>query len=176
MFVATQLQGQKKFNLQVKGIQIDLNGKMLTGYSSEFDFSREEVRMGWWKYARTFGNPLDMRTYYQVKIPSETTDGNVDLTMYALTIEENGIVNFKLGIEDKKYKVQVEEMMKVFKKDFYIQFYIDELKIIELEAEDLSNKYERAIDEEKDEILNSLNIKKLEMERLKVEIRKVEEE
>ncbi len=154
---------------------LGLEGKILTGYVSSFDFSREEVRRGWWKYARQFGNPIDMREFYKVKIPSTTTDGNVDLTIYSQTLADASATKFKIGLEEKKYKVQVEELLKDFKKDFYIQHYLGELKLKELEAEKYSSQYESALDDEdKSEALNNLNSKREEIERLKEEIRKVE--
>ncbi|MEP1095331.1 MAG: hypothetical protein ABJG78_09495, partial [Cyclobacteriaceae bacterium] len=65
---------------------------------------------------------------------------------------------------------------RVFKKDFYIQFYLDELKLKELEAEKYSSQYESALqDEEKSVALTLLNSTKQEMELLKEEIRKVEQ-
>lgn len=166
--------GQKKFDLIVNETSLELEEKILTGYASMFDFTREEVRKGWWKYARQFGNPVDMREYYKVKIPSQTTDGNVDLTIFAQTLGEGGTVTFKIGLEEKKYKVQVEELLKVFKKDLYIQYYLAELKLKELEAEKYTSQYESALDDEKYSILDSLTSKKREIELLKDEIRKLE--
>jgi len=121
------------------------------------------------------GSPLDMRTYYQVKIPSETNDGNVDLTIYSQTVEEGGKIIFKIGLEEKKYKVQVEELIKIFKKNLYIQFYLAELKLCELEAESIASEYASAVlDSKKDELLNVLTVKREVVEKLKEEVRKVE--
>lgn len=176
MFGLIQLNAQKKFDLDVESSTLDLDGKSLTGYSSSFDFTREETRNGWWKYARQFGSPLDMRTYYRVKIPSETTDGNVDLVIFTQAIEQNGQTVFSMGIEEEKYKIQVEELLKVFKREFYIQYYLDQLKLKENEATNYSEQYaDTSITDEKDKILTQLNTAREAVERLKEEIRKVEE-
>ncbi len=172
MFSCFLISGQKKFDLGLEATSFEAEGKTLTGYSSSFDFTRDEVRKGWWRYARKFGSPLDMRTYYKVKIPSETTDGNIDLWIYTQTINEAGVVTFHVGLEESKYKVQVEELLREFKKSHYIQFYLDELKLRELEAERLSSAYESALlDEEKEKALTDLKSKQNEIEKLKGEIR-----
>jgi hypothetical protein len=177
LFGASNLNAQKAFDLEVKDTSLNLDGKSVVGYLTEFDFTREEVRKGWWKYARQFGSPLDMRTYYLVKISSETTDGNVDLSIYSQALEEGGKAFFKLGVEEEKYKVQVEELIKVFKKDFYIKFYLAELSLKEVEAEKYSGQFASAVlGEEKSEALNALNLLREEIEWLKEEIRKVEEQ
>lgn len=176
LFGLLQVNGQKRFELSVAGTSLDLEGKSVVGFVSEFDFTKEQVRRGWWKYARQFGNPSDMRTYYEVKIPAGATDGNVDLVIYTQTLAEAGKTLFKLGLKEEKYKAQAEELIKVFKKDFYIQFYLAELKLKELEAEKFSSQYESAVEEEeKSDALTLLNGKKEEIEFLKEEIRKVEQ-
>ncbi len=175
MFAFGTNEAQKKFDLSVNGIIFNIDGKKLVGYESSFDFTKEEVRKGWWRYVRSFGSPVDMRTYYLVKIPAQSTDGNVDLNIYAQTTGEKGPAKFKIGIEDKKYKVQVEELIKVFKKDFYIQYYLAKLKVKEEEAERIANDYaSTSIDTEKEKLLTALNKKKEQVDWLKEEIRKIE--
>ncbi|MEP5611852.1 MAG: hypothetical protein ABJP45_06355 [Cyclobacteriaceae bacterium] len=176
LFGFLQVNGQKRFDLTINGTSLDLDGESLTGFGSEFDFTRDEVRKGWWKYARQFGSPLDMRTYYEVTIPAAASDGNVDLLVFAQTIEEGGKTLFKIGLKEEKYKTQAKELLRVFKKDFYIQFYLAELKLKELAAQKYSSQYETALqEEEKSAALTLLNSTKQEMEFLKEEIRKVEQ-
>ncbi|MEP1095045.1 MAG: hypothetical protein ABJG78_08030, partial [Cyclobacteriaceae bacterium] len=111
LFGFLQVTGQKRFDLAIKSTSIDLDEKGLAGFGSEFDFTRDEVRKGWWKYARQFGNPLDMRTYYEVTIPAAASDGNVDLLVFAQTIEEGGKTLFKIGLKEEKYKSQAKELL-----------------------------------------------------------------
>lgn len=175
MFSFNVINGQKKFDLSANGIVFKIDGKKLVGYESSFDFTKEEVRKGWWRYVRAFGSPVDMRTYYLVKIPAQSTDGNVDLSIYAQTTGDGVPAQFKIGIEDKKYKVQVEELIKVFKKDFYIQYYLSKLKVKEQEAERIANDYASASEElQKEKLLSTLSSKKEQVDWLKEEIRKIE--
>lgn len=167
--------GQKKFDLTLSSSSLDLGEKQIDGISSAFDFTRDEVRKGWWKYAKRFGSPLDMRTYYEVKIPASLNEGNVDLKVFAQSIESGDQTDFKIGMAEDQYKTQAEALLKAFKKDFYIQYYLNEIKVIELEAAKYSGQYESAIDgDEKERLLSSIEQVKLKVEQLKEEIRKVE--
>ena len=159
----------------VSPTSLDLESKSVVGFGTEFDFTKEQVRRGWWKYARQFGNPSDMRTYYEVTIPADATDGNVNLVIYTQTLVEGKTI-FKLGLKEEKYKSQAKELMRVFKKDFYIQFYLEQLKTKELEAQKFSSQYESAVgEEEKSAALILLDAKRDEIEFLKEEIRKIEQ-
>lgn len=176
LLVSTMLSAQKSFDLQTNESNFSLAEKSLIGYQSSFDFSVEEVKKGWWRYARQFGSPLDMRTHYQVKIPAESTDGNVDLFIYSETFASDGKVQFRLGLENQKYKKQAKELLRDFKKDMYIQYYLGEIKLLEIEAEKLSRNYESAISkEEESSALSGLNQKKVETEKLKEKIREIEQ-
>lgn len=168
-------EAQKKFDLSVNGIVFNIDGKKLNGYETSFDFDREEVRKGWWRYVRAFGTPMDMRSYYLAKIPAQSTDGNIDLTIYAQTKGETVPVEFKIGIESDKYKAQVEELIKVFKKDFYIQYYLAKLRVKEQEAGRIASEYASSeSDVDKEKLLTTLNAKKEQVDWLKEEIRKIE--
>ena len=177
MFSTGSTIGQKKFDLSLKGGSLEIGGVSLTGYQTQFDFAREEVRKGWWKYARQFGNPLDMRTHYEVTVPSDHTDGNIDLKIYAQSVDGAEGSIFNVGIESEKYKVQVEELLKEFKRHFYIQYYVEEIKLKDLEAAGLSRKYESAkLDEDKQTALNDLNAVQREVDRLRKVIKMIEGE
>lgn len=156
-------------------MEFEVAGQTVTGFQTTFDFGREEVRRGWWKYAKQFGNPLDMRSYYQVRIPAETTDGNLDLTIYSQTLLEESKIVFKLGLEDKKYKPQLEQLLVDFKRDFYIQHYLNEIHLVELSSARLSDEYAASsTSSNKDELLRDLQSKQAEIARLKGEIKVIE--
>lgn len=135
--------------------QITLEGKTLIGYATQFDFSREEVRKGWWKYAREFGSPLNMQSYYKVTIPSETTNGNVDLEIYTQTTDDVQGVRFFLGLESETYKDQALTMLRDFKKKFYINSLIEEIESNQKESVKLSAEYRNEVLESKQKQLLS---------------------
>ncbi len=166
--------GQKRFDSNIAAAQFDAGRISITGYKTGFDFEREDVRRGWWKYAKQFGNPLDMRIYYQVKIPSETTDGNVDLLIFSQTVYENGESVFSLGLENDKYDVQIQKLLVDFKSHFYINHYLREIKLKQLDAQRLSEEYATSFDQDKKkELLDSIKNKENEVEELKEQIRKI---
>ncbi|MEO1255432.1 MAG: hypothetical protein AAFY41_11190, partial [Bacteroidota bacterium] len=121
LFISLLTFAQKRYDTSTSEAKITLEGKDLVGYETTFDFAREEVRKGWWKYAKAFGNPLNMKSYYKVTIPSETNEGNVDLEVYTQSIAgESGGTSFFLGLENEKYQQQALALIADFKKKFYI--------------------------------------------------------
>ncbi len=99
-----------------------------------FDFSAEEVNLGWWKYAKRFALPQNQRTHYEVTIPA--TDNSRAVVIYTQVEEKDGKpVWFKLGLqlgdvskdEKAKYQDQAESMLLDFKRSFYLRFYEEQL-------------------------------------------------
>lgn len=175
MFISFSTFGQKSFDTKAAPAQLSLEGKTLNGYKTTFDFGWEKVRRGWWEYAREFSSPLNMKTYYKVTIPSETTDGNVDLVIFTQTTDGNGGTEFFLGLENEKYKKQALTMILDFKKGFYIDDLVEQIEDKQKKADDLSNEYRDAVMEtEKQQILNQLNKLEEEIEQLKAEIKSIE--
>jgi hypothetical protein len=175
LFISFSTFGQKKYDTKATSAQLSLEGKTLSGYKASFDFGWEEVRRGWWEYAREFASPLNMKTYYKVTIPSETTDGNVDLLIYTQTTDGKGGTEFFLGLENEKYKKQALTMILDFKKGFYIDDLVEQIEGKQGKADDLSRKYRDAVMEtEKQQILNQLNKLEEEIEQLRAEIKSIE--
>lgn len=175
MFITIATFGQKKYESKAASSQLTLEGKSLSGYKTSFDFAWEDVRKGWWKYARDFGTPLNMKSYYKVTIPSQTTDGNVNLEIFTQATKSKKGSDFFLGLQNKKYEEQALTMILDFKKKFYIQHMVDLLDRAIEKADNLSDLYEEASTEaEKKEILERLNKAEIDMELIKEQIREIE--
>ncbi len=176
MFVSIFTFAQKKYDKKTSSEEISLEEKQLSGYKTAFDFSREDVRKGWWKYARAFGSPLNMKSYYKVTIPSETTDGNVDLEIYTQTIaREGGGTEFFLGLENDTYKEQALTMILDFKKKLYINELVEEISQNQKTANDLSNQYlDELLDDKRKELLDSIAKIEVEINLLMQEIKVIE--
>lgn len=166
---------QKKYVPKATSAQLSLEGKTLKGYSTNFDFGREEVRRGWWEYARAFGAPLNMKSYYKVTVPAQVNDGNVDIEIFTQTTDEKGGAEFFLGVENEKYNEQAQAMILDFKKEFYIKALVEQIEEKQQKADDLSAAYRDAVLEtRKQELLDQITAKEEEIERLKQEIKKIE--
>lgn len=166
---------QKKYSPKAASSQLILEGKSLTGYSTNFDFAREEVRKGWWKFAREFGSPLNMKTYYKVTIPSERTDGNIDLEIFTQTTDGQGGTDFFLGLENKTYKEQARTMLRDFKKKFYINDLLDQIDANQAKSEKLSGEYRNAVLESKQqELLNEITALEEVNQQLREQIKAIE--
>lgn len=166
---------QKQYSPGTESTQLSLEGKSVKGYKTNFDFGWEEVRRGWWEYARKFGSPLNMKTYYKVTVPSGTTDGNVDMEIFTQTTDGKGGSDFFLGLENEKYKDQALAMLLDFKKNFYIQDLLEQIDEKQKEADDLSTKYRDAVSEsEREETLKNIRQLEKDVEGFKEEIKKIE--
>lgn len=166
---------QNNYGTKTESTQLSLEGKTLRGYRTNFDYGWEEVRRGWWEYARKFGSPLNMKTYYKVTIPSETTDGNVDLEIFTQTTECKGGTDFFLGLENETYKEQALALLIDFKKSFYINDLVEEIEEKQKLADDLGDEYrEMVLESRKQKLLQKINQLEKEVEALKERIKEVE--
>ncbi len=175
MFAVLLTFGQKSYVPKANAAQVKLEGKSLKGYKTNFDFTWEEVRRGWWEYAREFGAPLNMKTYYKVTIPSETTDGNIDLEIFTQSTEVKGGTDFFLGLENEKFKEQAFSLILDFKKKFYIKDLVERIEEKQEKADDLSDAYrDSVIEETKQSLLNQIETIEGEVEILKRRIKEIE--
>ncbi|WP_420576881.1 hypothetical protein [Ekhidna sp.] len=175
LFTLTVGFAQKKYSPKATAAQLSLEGKALKGYTTNFDFGWEEVRRGWWEYARAFGAPLNMKTYYKVTVPSQISDGNVDIEIFTQTTDGNGGSDFFLGVENEKYNEQALAMILDFKKEFYIKDLLERIEDKQEKADDLSDEYrDAALETKKQELLNQIAEIEKEIEGLKAEIKMIE--
>ena len=166
---------QKKYEPKASAAQLSLEGKTLKGYTTNFDFGREDVRRGWWEYAREFGAPLNMKTYYKVTVPSQINDGNVDIVIFTQTTDGNGGSDFFLGVENEKYNEQALAMILDFKKEFYIKDLVERIEEKQEKADDLSDEYRDAVLEgKKQDLLNQITAIEQEIEGLRQRIKTIE--
>lgn len=175
MFAAISVWAQKKYDNQITAASKSLEGKSLSGYSTQFDFDRESVRRGWWEYSREFGSPLNMKTYYKVKIPSTSNEGNVDILIFTQTEAGTSGVVFFLGVESDQFKDQAKSLLQDFKKSFYIDDLLSQINDKQKSAKNLSDEYEDTVlDTKREELLSQITVLKDEIEKLKTEIREIE--
>jgi len=98
-----------------------------------------------------------MKTYYKVTVPSDVSDGNVDLIIYAQTKGDERGVSFFLGIQEKTFDEQIQSLIIDFKKKFYINKLLVKIEKKEAQAKQLSKEYEDAIAmEDKEKILDRI--------------------
>ncbi len=116
-----------------------------------------------------------MRSHYLVTIPSEATDGNVDLTIYSQTFSEQDKIRFNLGLEDKQFQSQLEQLLLDFKRDFYVRYYLREIHLATGTAARISEEYASETQKDrKNQLLNELTAKQVAIKKLKEEIKAIE--
>ena len=127
----------QSFDKKITSDKLTLPNKEVTGYSTSFDFTQEEIRLAWWKYAKKFALPKNMRTHYEVRIPE--SESAREVVIYSQSFGDSKPSTFKLGIkttgmssdEKKKYSNQAKSMILDFKRWYYLRHYEDKLKKLE---------------------------------------------
>ena len=174
LFSSTLTYGQGTYTNSIQESATTLEEKAIGGYVTDFDFSREQLRRGWWEYSRKFGSPINMKTYYKVKIPSDYTDGDVDLLIYTKTEAADQGVTFFLGVAETEFREQAKNLLIDFKRDFYIKSLIRKVESKQKEAIQLSESYHaNPVFDERTKILSRLLEMEKSIETLKEEIKEI---
>lgn len=127
----------QSFDKKITSDKLTLPNEELAGYSTSFDFSQEKIRLAWWKYAKNFALPKNMRTHYEVTIPS--TENVRSVVIFTQSLGESKPTAFKLGIktddmskeEKQKYSKQAKSMLLDFKRWYYLRYYEEQLEKLE---------------------------------------------
>ena len=168
---------QKDISLDRQRASFGLEGKTLKGFRTTFDFSTEKIRRDWWKYTKGFARPVNMKSYYRVEVPSEATDGNVDILIYTQTTEENGTTLFKIGLEEERYLNQAEGLLVGFKKYVFANYYSNLIEEKTGEAMEISEKYNASAKTgEQVIVLNELQEKMKEVDALTASLKEIEKQ
>jgi hypothetical protein len=134
-----------------------IDGQKVDGFKTELPFGYRKVRFSFWKYVKQFGKPNNMRSHYEVIIPSFINGSEVDLSFYGVLNERNEktIVFFALNpkglnaADQERLSKQVRQLVIEFKVDFYKRHYGDKIEDIEKRLKKLSRKYRRLVKKEK---------------------------
>ena len=176
LFASLAVFSQETYEKSIEEISFTLEEKAIGGYTTSFSFSREEVRRGWWEYSRKFGTPINMKNYYKVKIPSDYTDGNVDLLIYSKTDASSSGVSFFLGVEEVDFKDQVKSLILDFKKDFHIKLLNKKIATQQKKAIKFSESYQSPVlADERDTILRKIQELEILIAQLREEIKEIVE-
>lgn len=132
-------QGQS-FDRTIQGSTLSLPEKSLEGFATKMDFGADDLKLGWWKYAKRFALPLNQRTHYEVTIPA--TNDSRKVVIYTMVGDEsNKPYSFKLALptdgmseeDKKKYSAQAKAMLLDFKRWYYLRHYEEKLSALEKE-------------------------------------------
>lgn len=134
-----------------------IEGQRVDGYKTELPFGYKKVRYSFWKYVKQFGKPENLRSHYEVTIPSFINGSEVDLSFYGVLNErpQKTIVFFALNPEglntrdQDRLGKQVQQLIIEFKVDFYKRHYSEKIESIEKRLKKLSRRYRRLLRKEK---------------------------
>ncbi len=139
----------QSYDTKIEEARLTIESSLYPGFKTFLDFDYEEVRKGWWKFARDFGKPVNMRKYYETTLIHEEM-ANVKLIskslkygrgcMFYLTLKNEEV---PAGLE-KKYLNQVKTLLFEFKQEYYLSFLQDELKTLEKQAMRVTRKLDKS--------------------------------
>jgi len=127
----------QSFDKKISSDKLKLPNEELAGFSTSFDFSQKKTQLAWWKYAKKFALPKNMRTHYEVTIPA--TENARSMVIFTQSLGESKPTTFKLGIktgdmskeEKQKYSKQAKAMLLDFLRWYYLRFYEELLEELE---------------------------------------------
>ena len=174
LFVIQGAYTQKKFDLKVNITEFDLEDMHLYGFETNFGFSRKEIRKGWWEFTKQYGKLTNMRSYYRLKISGRATGENTGLTIYFRSTEAPGGSRLEIGTEEKKYRNDLKDLLIAFKKDFYLRYYLDQLRRATASGERAGKAYPNILmPEEKNEWLEQLQMNQEKLHQLRTAIKAI---
>lgn len=150
-FWLSQLAAQQ-FTPNIYEETLTVAGAARAGYITDFPFSAKEIEKEWWRFAKEFGRPLNMRSYYETTIPSEINSGTVDVILLSKTLRKGSGSQFFLSLKadklpkDKKdeYFNQVKQIIQNFKQSIYLDKLETGLAKLETKAARASKRVEKA--------------------------------
>jgi hypothetical protein len=128
----------QSFDRMVTNTTLKIGEKDLGGFLTKFDFSPDNVRLSWWKYAKRFALPKNQRQYYEVTIPA--TNDSKSVTIYTqMNMESTKPIDFKLALnttgmseeDKKKYLDQAKALLIDFKRWHYLRHFEEKLERLE---------------------------------------------
>lgn len=128
----------QSFDKNIQNTTLKIGDKEMGGYVTTFDFSPDDVRLSWWKYAKRFALPKNQRQYYEVTIPA--TNDSKSVTIYTqMDMEASKPFAFKLALNtngmsegDKtKYLDQSKALLIDFKRWHYLRYFEEKLERLE---------------------------------------------
>ena len=152
----------QSYDSKIVRSSLSLPSGEIKGFSTFFDFDEKKVERGWWKYAKKFAIPKNMRTHYQITIPA-TEDSRFVIIFTQKEARDLG-TTFKLGLDtsplsDKeKYQDQAKSILLDYKRWYYLRHFEEQLKALEKAISKKGRNWDEWLQfvRKKDEILEKM--------------------
>lgn len=150
-FIATPGVTQR-LDPEISETRLMISGASHAGFSTYFDQPANVIQKSWWRYAREFGRPLNMKTYYEVTIPSTENTGNVDLVLLSKTLVKGNGSTFFLTIADEQLpdnrKTAYREQVRLILLEFKRVHFLDEMEELIQAQEKKVKKLSKEVEED----------------------------
>lgn len=154
----------QSFDSKITNATLQIGEGALPGFKTQFDFPPQNVEKGWWKYAKKFALPKNMRSHYEVTIPA--TNDSRSVVIYTTKEKSGNGTLFSLGLkqegmseeEKTKFSGQARALLLDFKRWYYLREYEEQLDRLEKGISRKGKKWEEWIRfvEKRKEILKKM--------------------
>jgi len=177
LFLAT-VSFSQKFENSISPSKFTIGENKYPAFKTYVDFKPAIVERGWWKFARQFGKPLNMRKYYQVTIPREMDGTITEIVLYSKPVVSGEGASFSLALDDQNipkekkelYLKQLKLILMEFKRYLYLEKYEEQMVAVTKLAEKNGSITGKLKGRAREEKLEELQLLAVEIDRIKMKI------
>ncbi|MBV6645000.1 MAG: hypothetical protein KI790_06105 [Cyclobacteriaceae bacterium] len=164
----------------ITATNIEIGGQSYMAYRGTFNGTQKELELSFWKYSKTYGRLLNMKTYQQLTIPGDRTSNEIDIIILSKAAPRGKVIDFFLALElenipeqkIQSYQDQTKGMLKDFKRYFLMGQLNEKIKSRESDLIKLSARYDKLTrkgikSRETKQLLESIRMMGQEIEELK---------
>ena len=136
------------FDRQISSGTVDVDGESIKGYQTHFDFNADRVEKGLWKFSHAFAKTTDLRTHHEISIPVEKSNQSIQLVAQVVNLDGKSCL-FKLSAKDsspEQVRSQLKDFIVQFKRYFYLEYYQQEIDLLEARAAGEAKNYLRSLE------------------------------
>lgn len=126
---------------EIEESSLELPSRSIDGLQTRFDFSSNQVEKSFWRFCQGFSKTTNLRTHYEVSIPTD-----IERIYVVAQLENLGSDRtlFKMGMKEDgqrtRYRDQLKEMFRQFIVQLHLDQYQTEIDLLEARAASVAEK------------------------------------
>ena len=126
---------------EIKKGTLELPTQTIEGLQTQVEFASNEVEKSFWRFCQGFSKTTNLRTHYEVSIPTE--DERIYVVAQLESLTSNRTV-FKIALKEAgqstSYRIQLQEMFRQFIVQLHLDQYQSEIDLLEARAASVAEK------------------------------------
>ncbi len=126
---------------EIEDSSLELPSRTIDGLQTQFEFAYNQVEKSFWRFCQGFSKTTNLRTHYEVSIPTD-----VERIYVVAQLESLGSSRtlFKIGMKEDgqrtRYRTQLKEMFRQFIVQLHLDQYQTEIDLLEARAASVAEK------------------------------------